>query len=373
MALFNLGEKAYLMLENGRIFEGCSVGAKGVAFGETVFTTGMTGYVETLTDPGHYGQIVVQTFPLIGNYGVNRSDYQSEKPVLSGYVIREWCGSPSNFRSENSIEEFLLRHNIVGIHSIDTRSLTREIRECGVMNGVIATDDVYANKDKLLEELKKYKTDISKHTVSVSEKQFFKSDNPVYNAVIIDFGYRSYIRDELLKRGCNVTVLPYDVPAGDIAGMNPDGIILSNGPGDPALYTGISDNIKELYKLRIPMFGISLGHQLMAAACGAAVSKLKYGHRGANQPVYDAARGKTFITSQNHGYAVDGIDESAGIISYKNANDGTCEGIRYKSLPCFSVQFHPVSNGGPQNTVRLFDEFIAMIKNLRGNLGTVEK
>ncbi|MBQ5333588.1 MAG: glutamine-hydrolyzing carbamoyl-phosphate synthase small subunit [Oscillospiraceae bacterium] len=365
MSLFNMGDKAYVMLANGRIFEGYSFGAKGTSIGEIVFATGMTGYEETLSDPSYFGQIVTQTFPLIGNYGVNDSDYESKGSCVSGYIVREWCNSPSNFRCEGNVDQFLKKHGIIGIHSIDTRCLTRIIRESGVMNGVITTEHVYEKKDELLRQINEFSIRNAVKSVTVKEPEVFKAEDPLYNVVLYDFGYKFNIRRELVKRGCNVTVVPAGTPAEEVRAMNPDGIMLSNGPGDPAENTEVIENLKKIKEYNIPVFGICLGHQLMALANGAKTEKLKYGHRGANQPVVDIALDKTFVTSQNHGYAVinDSIDPEVGEVSHKNANDGTCEGVRYKKFPCFTVQFHPEACGGPQDTAYLFDEFIDMIKS----------
>ena len=360
MSLFNMGDKAYVMLANGRIFEGYSFGAKGTSIGEIVFATGMTGYEETLSDPSYFGQIVTQTFPLIGNYGVNDTDYESKGSCVSGYIVREWCNSPSNFRCEGNVDEFLKKHNIIGIHSIDTRCLTRIIRESGVMNGVITTENVYEKKDELLEQIKAFSIKNAVKSVTVDKPETFKAEDPLYDVVLYDFGYKFNIRRELVKRRCNVTVVPAGTPGKEIMQYKPDGIMLSNGPGDPAENTDIIENLKKIKEYNIPVFGICLGHQLMALANGAKTEKLKYGHRGANQPVIDLESGLTYVTSQNHGYAVIGesISPEVGHVSHINANDKTCEGIRYTAVNARTVQFHPEAHGGPLDTAYLFDEFV---------------
>lgn len=360
MSLFNQGEKAYLMLADGQIFEGTSFGAKGTVIGEVVFTTGLTGYQETLTDPSYYGQIVTQTFPLIGNYGVNHEDNESARSYVSGYIVREWCNAPSNFRMEGNVNDFLAEHNIIGIQNIDTRRLTRIIREVGVMNGVITTEDVYAEKDRLLAQIRAYEIRDAVKNVTNSETITYSNDSPKYKVALFDFGYKRNIRQELVKRGCEVVVVPADTNAETIKTIAPDGIMFSNGPGDPSENVQIIENIKEIEKFGIPIFGICLGHQLMALANGGRTEKLKYGHRGANQPVIDLESGLTYVTSQNHGYAVvgDSIDPEIGHVSHINANDKTCEGIRYNKINAFTVQFHPEAHGGPLDTAYLFDEFI---------------
>ena len=370
MSLFGTGKKAYLMLADGQIFEGRSFGAEGTVIGETVFATGMTGYEETLTDPSYYGQIVTQTFPLIGNYGVNGTDYESKGTYLSGYIVREWCDAPSNFRSEGNVDDFLKSHGVIGIYDIDTRRLTRLIRESGVMNGCITTEDVYADKDALLEKIRAFSLKGAVDAVTAKEPETFRAEDEKYHIALFDFGYKHNIRRELIKRGCTVTVVPAHTTAEQIKAMAPDGIMLSNGPGDPAENTAIIEEIRKITKLGIPIFGICLGHQLMALANGARTEKLKYGHRGANQPVDDIRLDRTFVTSQNHGYAVinDSIPADAGEVSHKNSNDGTCEGVRYHSFPCFTVQFHPEACGGPHDTSYLFDEFIDMIRAQKGDM-----
>lgn len=359
---FTKSKKAYLILADGTVFEGKSFGASGSVIGEIVFTTAMVGYQETLTDPSYCGQIVTQTFPLIGNYGVNDEDFESDGSVVSGYIVREWCEEPSNFRCGGSIDEFLKKHNIIGLYDIDTRRLTRIIRESGVMNGMI-TDNADFDKEKALEEIRSYTVGSVVPKVSVKEPQEFKAENGKFRVALIDYGYKHNIRRELLKRGCDVTVFPHNVTADEIRKFAPDGIMLSNGPGDPTDNKTSIETLKELIGDAIPTFGICLGHQLLALANGARTMKLKYGHRGGNQPVTDLELDRTFITSQNHGYAVigDTVPVSSGKVSHINANDKTCEGVRYTNAPAFTVQFHPEACGGPKDTAYLFDEFIELM------------
>lgn len=370
MALIKDGTPAYLVLADGQVFKGKSFGASGTVIGEVVFTTGMTGYQETLTDPSYYGQIVTQTFPLIGNYGVNSEDFESSQSYVSGYIVREWCNAPSNFRCENTIDSFLKAHNIIGLYGIDTRRLTRTLREAGVMNGAITTDlpeDISA----LLEQIRSYSIIDAVKSVTGTECHTYTPEEKKYRVVLFDFGYKRYIRQSLVNRGCEVLVVPANTTADKVAELQPDGIMLSNGPGDPAENTDIIANLQEIAKLGIPMFGICLGHQLMALSQGARTEKLKYGHRGANQPVIDLASGKTYVTSQNHGYAVVGesIPPEIGEVSHINANDKTCEGVRYKSVNAFTVQFHPEAHGGPLDTAYLFDEFTARMELYRSKEG----
>lgn len=356
------GKKATLLLANGMEFSGYSVGKQGTVIGEIVFATGMTGYEETLTDPSYYGQIVTQTFPLVGNYGTNSFDKESDKSYLSGYIVREWCELPSNFRCEGTLAKFLEDQNVIGIYGIDTRALTKIIRESGVMNGAITTEENF-DKEKLLEEIKSFKIVNAVKSVSCTEVKEYKSKESKRKVCLFDFGYKYNIREELLKRGCDVTVVPYNTTAEEISKMDIDGIMLSNGPGDPSENVEIIENLKDIMKLNIPTFGICLGHQLMALANNAKTEKLLYGHRGANQPVVDIDLDRTFVTSQNHGYAViaDTISDDLGYVSHKNANDGSCEGVKYKQIKAFTVQFHPEACGGPQDTSYLFDEFMTLI------------
>ncbi len=361
--IFENKRKAALVLADGTVFEGRAFGARGRTIGEIVFTTAMTGYQETLTDPSYCGQIVTQTFPLIGNYGVNKIDPESNGSAVSGYVVREYCEIPSNFRCEGDLNSYLENLGIIGIYDIDTRALTRIIRESGVMNGAIISDESGFDKDALLEEIRAYKVTDAVPAVSVKAKEEFKSEQSKFKVVLMDYGYKFNIRRELIKRGCNVVVMPYNATAEEILAEKPDGIMLSNGPGDPQDNVVSINTLKELIPAQIPTFGICLGHQLLALANGAKTEKLKYGHRGGNQPVRDIRADKTFITSQNHGYAVigDSLPAEAGEVSHVNGNDGTCEGVRYKNAPAFTVQFHPEACGGPHDTSYLFDEFIRMM------------
>ncbi len=349
-------EKAYLVLNNGRIFEGTRIGAEGDGLGELVFTTGMTGYVETLTDPSYAGQIIMQTFPLIGNYGVNTGDFEGTSRAR-GYVVREICDTPSNFRSEYDLNHFLKEHNIPGICGVDTREITRIIREEGVMNALICS------------EIPTERTSIAEYEVkgvvaeaSCSEQQTFPATGTErFHVALLDYGAKHHIVENLNERGCRVTVLPHSTSAEEVRSLKPDGIMLSNGPGDPKENTYEIEQIRKLAG-EIPIFGICLGHQLTALALGGDTIKLKYGHRGANQPVKDVHTGHCFITSQNHGYAVlsDTVADIAELL-YVNANDNSCEGLRYPGKRCFTVQFHPEASAGPHDTGFLFDQFVSMM------------
>ncbi len=348
-------EKIYICLADGSIFEGKSFGASGEVLGELVFATGMGGYIETLTDPSYYGQIVMQTFPLIGNYGFIKSDMESRGCAVSAYVVREFCENPSNFRCDETLEKFLTDNNIVGVYGVDTREITKRIRENGVINAVITDNPENVDYDRV----KAYKvTDAVK---SVSSKKPFMSaaDTHKFNVVLIDYGTKNNIIRELNKRGCNVAVVPYDTKAEDILSLNPDGIMLSNGPGDPRENTQAIAELKKLVGKK-PIFAICLGHQLLALSQGAKTTKLKYGHRGINQPVKNLETGRTFISAQNHGYTVvnESVEAAGGRVSYINANDGTCEGIDYDEKMAFSVQFHPEACSGPHDTKFIFDKFI---------------
>lgn len=357
-------KKAYLLLADGTVFEGRSIGKSGTTIGEIVFNTSMTGYEEILTDASYYGQIVTQTYPLIGNYGVNTEDTESRKSWVNGYIVREQCLEPSNFRCEGGLNDFLEKQNIIGLCGIDTRRLTRIIREHGVMNGAITDEAGINSKDELLKLINKYSIKNAVKTVSVTEKFSKKAENGRFRVAVLDYGYKKNIIRSLLKRNCDVTVYPSLTPADEIIKDAPDGIMLTNGPGDPEECTGEIRNLRELSKSGIPIFGICLGHQLLALANGAKTAKLKYGHRGANHPVKDLKLDRTYITSQNHGYAVlaDSIDKNTGKVSHINLNDGTVEGIRYENGHMFTVQFHPEASPGPQDTGYLFDKFISLME-----------
>ena len=345
-------KKAYLVLENGKVFEGIRFGEDNNSLGELVFTTGMCGYIETLTDPSYYGQIVMQTFPLIGNYGIIESDFEGECAV-KGYIVREKCDEPSNFRSEYDLDTFLKKKGVAALCGIDTRLVTKIIRESGVMNAAIC-DEIPSD----LSFIKNYKIENAVKSVSEKTEQVFPSEGEEkYRVSLIDYGAKRNIVRELQKRGCTVTVEPSDISAEKLLEKNPDGVMLSNGPGDPAEN---SHCIEQLQKLlgKVPMFGICLGHQLMALASGGETVKLKYGHRGTNQPVTKVGTHRTYITSQNHGYAVVSESVKNGVVSFINANDGTCEGVDYDNFNAFSVQFHPEACSGPHDTSFLFDRFI---------------
>lgn len=352
-------QNIYLVLQNGEVLQGKRFGADGETVGELVFTTNMNGYIETLTDPSYYGQIVIQTFPLIGNYGMIREDYESIRPRLKGYIVREYCESPSNFRCEETLDRYLKENGIIGMYDIDTRRLTNMIREAGVMNAKITSE--IGRLNEILREVRMYS--VENAVDSVSTKQTLRFGSGKKKVVLWDFGYKQNIVRCLTERGCEVTVVPSSTKAEEIIAMRPNGVMLSNGPGDPQENRGIINETAILCESGIPVFGICLGHQIAALAFGGSTKKLKYGHRGANQPVKDLTTGRVYITSQNHGYAV--INESlpkSAVMTHVNANDGTSEGIEYKDYPVFTVQFHPEAAAGPHDTMYLFDKFIKMME-----------
>ena len=349
-------EKANLVLSNGMVFEGQAIGAVGENIGELVFTTGMVGYMETLTDPSYAGQIIMQTFPLIGNYGVIPEDFEGDC-FARGYVVRELCGQPSNFRSQYELDRFLKGRGVCGICGVDTRQITRIIREEGVMNA-----GIFSAPPADLSKIQAYSCAGAVALVSHREKRVFPAQGQEkFTVALIDYGAKQNIIRCLCARGCKVISLPFDVTAEEVLALGVDGVMLSNGPGDPKENVRAIAEIKKLLG-KLPVFGICLGHQLTALALGGDTVKLKYGHRGANQPVKRLSDGRCFITSQNHGYAV--VSESMkgkGVLSYINANDFSCEGLDYPELGCFTVQFHPEAAGGPRDTGFLFDRFISMM------------
>lgn len=352
-------KKGYLILQDGQVFEGVRFGAETDTVGELVFTTGMCGYVETLTDPSYAGQIVMQTYPLIGNYGIIREDFEGACCV-KGYVVREYCDTPSNFRTDCDLDTYLKEQGVPGLCGVDTRELTRIIREHGVMNAAIC-DEIPAD----LTPIKTYAITGVVEAVSCKEPDRYPAEGEeCFRVSLLDYGAKRNIVRELQKRGCTVTVLPATTSAEEILAADPDGVMLSNGPGDPAENTYQIEQIRKLLG-KVPMFGICLGHQLTALAAGGSTYKLKYGHRGVNQPVRDLNGVRTYITSQNHGYAVDGDTVKLGKVRFVNANDGTCEGIDYPELKAFTVQFHPEACTGPKDTSFLFDQFVELMKGGR--------
>lgn len=349
--------KRYLVLSNGTVFEGTAIGADCDSIGELVFTTGMVGYLETLTDPSYAGQIVTQTFPMIGNYGVISPDFEG-KTAVKGYVVRELCDTPSNFRCEYDLNTFLKEQNIPGICGVDTRALTRILRENGVMNAMLCRE-----LPDSLQDIRNFCVTGVVAEVSVREPAVYEAvGEEKYKVALLDYGAKANIIRCLRARGCTVTVYPQNTPAQVILDADPDGIMLSNGPGDPAENTFCIAQIAQLVGKK-PMFGICLGHQLTALAMGGKTMKLKYGHRGGNQPVREVQGKRTFITSQNHGYAVvaDSL-EGVGREIFANANDGSNEGMEYPGKNCFTVQFHPEACSGPRDCEFLFDRFCGMMK-----------
>ena len=353
--------KAFLILEDGTVFTGQSIGAPREVISEIVFNTSMTGYLEVLTDPSYAGQAVVMTYPLIGNYGICYEDMESDRPWLDAFIVRELSRIPSNFRSEDTIQNFLLKYDIPGITGIDTRALTKILREKGTMNGCITTDEHY-QIDEILPKLKAYTTGKVVEKVTCKEKYVLEGDGP--KVALLDLGAKRNIARSLNERGCEVTVYPALTSAEEILAANPDGIMLSNGPGDPKECTSVIEEIRKLYASDVPIFAICLGHQLMALANGADTHKMKYGHRGGNHPVRDLSNGRVYISSQNHGYVVDtdNLDPSVAVPAFENVNDGTNEGLSYTGKNIFTVQYHPEACPGPRDSAYLFDRFMKMME-----------
>lgn len=362
----NLARKAVLVLEDGRTFNGASFGAEGETFGEMVFNTSMTGYQEILTDPSYAGQIVCMTYPLIGNYGVNPEDVESRRPWVEGFVVREASRIASNWRSTETLDAYLKRNNIVGIEHVDTRALVRHIRDKGAMRAGISsieTDGAGLLNKVLASPVMQNRELASAVTVS-KEFEFPAGAESKYHVVAYDFGVKTNSLREFSKFGCKVTVVPADTAADTVLALKPDGVFLSNGPGDPASMTKVVAEIKKLAVSETPIFGICLGHQLLGEAFGGETYKLKFGHRGGNQPIKDLTTGKIEITAHNHGFAVDAASLPAEVeITHVNLNDNTVAGLRHKSLPVFSVQYHPESAPGPHDSEYLFERFIKLMAN----------
>jgi carbamoyl-phosphate synthase small subunit len=351
--------KRQLILEDGTVFIGDGFGSSVDTIGEVVFNTGMTGYQEILSDPSYCGQIVTLTYPMIGNYGVNRDDFESIHPAISGLIVKEVCDYPSNFRSQYSLNDYLKAKNIPGLSGIDTRKLTRIIRSFGTLRGAICSLEV--NTDEVVNQLKTNTLRIDQ-VKQVSTKSSYPSPGRGKRVVLVDFGMKHGILRELNKRNCDVVVVPHNVTAEEVLQLKPDGIMLSNGPGDPKDVPEAIEMIKGILG-KVPLFGICLGHQLFALACGADSEKMKFGHRGSNHPVKELSTGKVDITSQNHGYTVreDSIKDTELEVTHVALNDGTVEGLKHKQAPAFTVQYHPEASPGPEDANGLFDQFINLM------------
>lgn len=354
--------QAKLYMSDGTVFSGFSFGAEGEVAGDIVFNTGMTGYQEVLSDPSYAGQIVTFTYPLIGNYGVNRDDFEALRPWVRGIIVREHATAPSNWRSRHSIDDLLKQYGIVGISGIDTRMLTRLLRTKGTMRGILTTRE---RTDEELRSLLAELPEEHRQVEQVSTRSIYRLPGKSgTRVVVIDYGCKHSILHELVRRELDIIVVPYNTTAETILGMQPDGVLLSNGPGDPKdlLYSAVPTIRKLLGK--VPIFGICLGHQLLALSCGADTTRLKFGHRGSNHPVKDLATGRCSITSQNHDYAVtkESLARTELILTHVNNNDGSVEGLKHARLPAFSVQYHPEAAPGPHDSLDLFDQFIDLMK-----------
>ena len=362
----NLSKSAILVLEDGRTFRGKAFGAEGEAYGEMVFNTSMTGYQEILTDPSYAGQIVCMTYPLIGNYGTNEEDVESRQPWVEGFVVREASRIASNWRAEETLDSYLKRHKIVGIEQIDTRALVRHIRDKGAMRAVISTTDL--DEKSLLEKVNQSPEMQNRElasAVTIEESFDYPAENEEkFHVVAYDFGVKTNSLREFAKFGCKITVVPAETPANEVLALRPDGIFLSNGPGDPASMKAVVAEIQKLTESNVPMFGICLGHQILGQVFGGKTYKLKFGHRGGNQPIKNLETGKVEITSHNHGFAVEAKSLPANVeVTHVNLNDNTVAGLKHKSLPIFSVQYHPESAPGPHDSEYLFENFIKLMEN----------
>lgn len=357
--------KRYLVLEDGSFYEGEGFGSNEYKIGELVFNTSMTGYQEILTDNSYCGQIVMMTYPLIGNYGINRDDNESVKPAVFGFVIKDYCDQPSNFRADETLDTYLKQVKIPGIYGVDTRAITRKIRAIGTLKASFC--DTEEEIPALVDILKKADF-LHDQVARVSTKNVYPIPGRGKKVVVMDFGIKLSILRELSKRNCDLIVVPYDTTAEEILAYHPDGVMLSNGPGDPADLTEVIQTVAQLIG-RVPVFGICLGCQLISLACGAKTYKLKFGHRGANNPVVNLETGRVEITSQNHGFAVDqeSLKETDLVMSFQALNDKSCEGVRHTKAPCFAVQYHPEANAGPQDSNYLFDKFIEMMDEEKKN------
>jgi carbamoyl-phosphate synthase small subunit len=378
-----MARKAILVLEDGSVYEGESFGARSTTYGEVVFSTSMTGYQEMLTDPSYAGQILVPTYPLIGNYGINESDFESKQIQVRGFVVREYCPRPSHWQSTRTLHEFLLAYGIPGISGIDTRALTRHLRSSGVMMGILSSEMTIEEASEELKRLPRYDSVNFVHQVSTDKAYEWQSHAPATanlissplkgedkgegeakqsHIAVIDYGLKYNILRILSQLGCQASAIPCTASAKDILALNPDGIVLSPGPGDPALLDNIAKTVGKLIGKR-PIMGICLGHQLIGKALGAQTFKLKFGHRGGNHPVRDLTTNRVYITAQNHGYAIDADTLKGGLeVSHINLNDGTVEGLRHKDLPILSIQYHSEASPGPLDNMYLFERFLEMVK-----------
>ena len=349
-----------IYLEDGTVYEGKGFGKKGTSVGELVFNTSITGYQEILTDPSYAGQIITMTYPLIGNYGVNQWEQESEKVYAKGFVVKSIAQNPSNYMSEKTVEEMLKNMGIVGISDVDTRSITKKIRNTGAIKCVIS-NEVLSIQD-LENHIKQAKQE-DDWMKDVSTKKMIHIPGQGLKVALVDFGVKANIVNNLKARGCDITVLPYNASYEEIMNLNPDGVLLSNGPGDPKTVTEAIAMVKKIIH-KLPTFGICLGHQILGLAVGGDTYKMKYGHRGGNHGVYDIDKDKAYITSQNHGYAVnpESIRDKGMVVTHINLNDNTVEGMKHKELPVFSVQFHPEGAPGPTDSSYLFDKFMNLMK-----------